>query len=127
MPHTVRKLPGEPIIVVTYTEPFDYAMGFEDIKNSIGKIANGIEGPVFDIHDVSTLQFTFSKVVTALRNALLNPTLKGKTTTLGVGAGILFDLATKAASRRQYGMTNILLFPTPEEAISYARERLKQS
>jgi hypothetical protein len=127
MPHTIQRLSNEPIILVTYEEPFDYALGFEEIKKAVASTAEGIEGQVYDIHDVRQLRLNFSKVVTALANALLNPILKGRTTTIGVGTGMLFDLATKAAGQKQYGTLNVLIFPTVEEAVNYVHEHLKKS
>ena len=132
MPHTIRRLPRESIIVVTYEEPFDYTMAnFETIFREVGKLAEGIEGPIFAINDANGLKLNFSTLVTALTNALFNPISKypGSDRTIGllVGKGMLFDILQKAVGRKQHGELKMAVFETLEEAIEYARTELRQS
>lgn len=132
MPHTIRRLPGVPIIVITYKEPFDYTMlNFETIFKEVGKQAEGIEGTIYNINDASGLKLNFSTVVKALTNALFRPmsVYPGgeRTVTVVVGKGMLFDIAQKAAGRKQHGELAMLVFETLEEALEDIRNRLKKS
>jgi len=131
MPYEIKRLEDENIVIITYSEPFDYRQDFDLIKDSIALQADNIKGPLVDIHDARNLNIDFSKLVSALAGALLNrkknyPHLT-RTTTMGVGEGTLFDLAKKAAAQDQYGGRNILLFNTNEEAIEMARKMLNEA
>lgn len=132
MPYTIQRLPGEPIIIITYTEPFDYNMtNFETIFKEVGKAAQGIDGTIYDINDVHGLNLNFGTVVKAISNALFHPLTNypgsERTVTIMIGKGVLFDVAQKAAGRKQHGELQVLIFETVETALENIRNKLKSS
>lgn len=126
MAHTVEKLPNEPIVIVTYQEPFSIKDEIPAIKEDLENLAGQIEGHMFDIHEATNLKLDFSKIVQALGTAFSRtkkPAHLDRLTTIGVGSGPLFSLAEMASKQDQYGNYNIKILPTLEEALSFARSQ----
>lgn len=128
MSYQIQQLNDEPIIIITYQEPFDYGKDFDNVKDAIAARVEGIEGKIYEIHDARALQLSFPNLVIALASALLTRgkeySHKDRLVTIGVGSGPLFDIATKAAAQKQYGERSVHVKTSLEEAIDFAHQEI---
>ncbi len=122
MPATYQRLPQEPIIVVTITEPFNPIKEMASLAQGFAPIIADIEGPVYLIIDMIRWNIRFSDVVHALDVQSQDGMSSGpRLHTIVVSRSELAALGASATSQEQYGSRNTLLFGSVDEALTFSR------
>jgi hypothetical protein len=129
MPIIVNRLPGESIIVNTYSGKVT-AKDMETVIPEFSALADGLKPPIFRISDGSQSQISFSDLVMMLPKVTLenNPlSMRDKRFIDLVVAPEkgLVRMGVDSLKQRQYGGMAVHIFGTLEEAIAYAREKLQ--
>jgi hypothetical protein len=129
MPAIVVKLPDEPIIVLTATDPFAPQ---EDLLPAYEEVAEMIEdmpGSIYCLYDLSSVYLGFGDLIVVLGTAIRgapgsasDPRVRG----VIVGHDELAQLAADASRQEQYGNLDLPLFALMEEAVAYARAELAE-
>ena len=125
MSHTVERLPGEPIVIITYETPFNFQIEPGQILEAMAGAITDSDEIVFAVHNTSELSFSFSDIVAGMGGAFKSvrgQELSPLTRILVVGGGNLLSLAVKSAKQIQYGGLDIELFDSVDAAIAYARQ-----
>ena len=126
MAYEIEKIDGEPIIVVTYKEPYSPNEDVIQTNRLVAKYLDDIEGPVYLINDIRQVRLSFTSMVQTMAAAFRDETtleadrIKG----VAVGAGRMLKMMVDSAKQMQFGNVNIDMFDTPEEAIAFAREQV---
>lgn len=127
MPYTVERLPGEPIIAMSLSEPFSIREDLGPLFAQAAEFNNEIEGKIYHIADTRSIRVSFSDVVMGMAAAITSKVgafTEPRVTVALVGAGDLIDLAAKAFKQPQYGSRHILVFNSMEEALSEIRAQI---
>jgi hypothetical protein len=129
MPAIVVKLPDEPIVVLTATDPFVPQEDLPAAYEEIAEVIDGIPGLVYCLYDISSVYLGFSDLVATLGIAIRglpgsasDPRVK----VVIVGSDDLAQLASEASHQEQYHHLNFPLFAVMEEAVDYARAELAE-
>lgn len=130
MPIKIEKLPDEPIITATVTDPFDARQDVPGMFAEFTRLRLAAKGDVAVILDISNARAPFSQTVIALAEAS-SGIKAGRAAGIDrppimifVGTGVLAELASKAMGQRQYGGVKGHLCATKDEALSLARQIL---
>jgi hypothetical protein len=122
----VERLPGEPIIMITWSRPTDVQkespQKFADVNALIGS-----DEKVYVIEDMTDLKIDFSTLVSGMasqRVKVPGSPADPRTKTMLVGSGIIWELASKGAKKLPDGGFDIPLFPSLEAALVHAREKI---
>jgi hypothetical protein len=128
MPYTVQRLPSEPIIVVSWSNPTDSAKDSLKMSAEVDALIAPDENHIYCVQDFRNLKVDFSSMVTGMATqrekrpgAAGDPRLR----TIMVGSGLLWELASKGAKQLQYGGLDIPLFSSVDDAVAYARTKVK--
>jgi hypothetical protein len=129
MPIIVSTLPGERIIINTYSGKVT-AKDLEAAIPEFSAIADGLETPIFRITDGGQTQISFSDLVVMLPKVTLEDSplsLRDKRfiDLVVVPESGLARLGAESLRQLQYGGRGVKMFDTVEEAIAYAREQLQ--
>ncbi len=137
MPVQIKKLPDEPITLITVTESIDQGImlpGPEETDRQIMEIVAETPGIDYLIVDISSVELSFSELVAVLGDARQEiKALGGRAFVeanmryLFVGSGELAELAVKALRQEQYGSIDTMLFRSVQEALTYARAEIQRS
>jgi hypothetical protein len=124
MPVSIHRIEYEPIIVFTYTDPFD-SKDVENGNQETARLIAEIKGPVYRIENINALSLDFSAVVEGIGSATI-PQMAGTVRDANarfifVGHGPLFDMVVNSLSQEQYGGIKCPAFATVDEAIAYVR------
>ncbi len=127
MPYTVRRLPGEPIIVMTPTDFFVPSQNIIPMFVETAALMKDIQGKVYRIADARAIRLTFSVVVSAMAeafrthsDALADP----RVVSIIVGKGQLVEMAAKSFRMRLRDAFSVVVFDDLDEALAYCRERI---
>ena len=120
-----RRIGNEPIIVVTFTDPFndeDAELGNQETARLIAEVNR----PVYRIEDLTTLTIDFSTIVRGV-GTVAQPNAAGTTRDpnarfIYVGQGEMVKMIVNSLAQEQYGGNKYPAFATLDEAISYARK-----
>lgn len=125
---TVEKLSGEPIIITTYTDPFDAAVDLPASFAQVAELSKDLPAPVYSVNHIQLSETGFSDITLAMQQAISNmpgSAVDPRIRTLLVGASDLLRLAAESGSQEQYGGVDIRWFPTLDEALAVARAELE--
>ncbi|MEO8607120.1 MAG: hypothetical protein ABI690_04530 [Chloroflexota bacterium] len=123
MPVKVEQLPGEPILVVTYTGHMDVetvSMAFSEST----VLAEQVDGVVYRISDVRLGEGDFGdvlKIIAEIRKGIPGSTADPKFKGVFVGGHQMVRLYADILKQEQFGATTIPFFKTMEEALDYIR------
>ncbi len=132
MPYHVNRLSGQPIIVITASDPFNPAQDMPVIEQQFAKLAAEIPGRIYRVIDNSRwTSMKFSDVVEVLaRDSREGVKLASdsRVITVVVGTSEMTKLTTSASSQQQYRYANMpKLFGSLDEAIAYVQAELATS
>lgn len=123
----VERLPGEPIIVVTWSSPFDVQKESPQKFADVDALIRSDE-KVYVIDDMTRLKIDFATLVAGMaaqRVKAPGSPADLRVKTILVGSGMMWELASRGAKQLQYGGFDIPLFPSLEAALAHAREKVK--
>lgn len=132
---TYKKLPDEPITIITVTGLQRDGMlmpGPDDMDQEIVDIVEETPGKDYLIVDITNEEMNFSTLVMELSQARDEIRQLGKQYIdenicyVFVGSGNLADLAVKALKQEQYGGLETHLYPTLDTALDFAREQIRK-
>jgi hypothetical protein len=125
MAHTTEALPGEPIIVTTYFEPYDPVSDVVEANHEAAELL-GDHPFVYYINDISQVEFSFSKVIHTMASAFRDRSKleASRIRGIAVGTGKMLKIFIDGAKQFQYGEINIELCESVEEAVDFARSQL---
>lgn len=126
--YTLEQLPGEPIIIMTYKEPFDWQTEIPEASVEFVRMLEEQPGPVYFIHDFGFVGATVADAifttnyVTRISKVLHHPKMKEFLATRASG---LVALAAKGMDSDIFGNVPVKAFDTVEEALEYARMNIQ--
>jgi hypothetical protein len=126
-PYAVRRLSGEPIIVMTPTDSFVPSKNIIPMFAETAALMKGIQGKVYRIADARAIHLTFSGIVSAMAEAFRthSDTLADpRVVSIIVGKGQLVEMAAKAFQRKARDAFSIVVFDDMDKALAYCRERI---
>jgi hypothetical protein len=130
MVYQIEKLPGEPIVIDSHSEPMK-AMGHRGFAEELAGHVQSIEGTVYRITDVLGMSYSFPTLVHVLgeetRSQRPGSASDPRVKMVLVAAGEVANLITMAAGQPQYGGLNLPLFDTREQALAYVRQLISDS
>lgn len=128
MTNEVQRLPGEPIVIACFLDPFDATKEPSEVFRQIFDLRDGIEDDhYYTVIDVTSVKGDFSSMVLTLGEAakVLRQRTSDKQVKLAiVGSGTLVELAAKAMEQDQYGSRKVSLFTSMEDALVTIRADL---
>lgn len=128
MPYRVERVKDAPIILVTYHGPRNEKEEVPAMCREVDAQIRPDESKVFCIHDVSALAIDFSAFASGLamsKSKLPGSSNDSRIQSILVGSGVLWEIASKTARHIQGEGGEAPLFSTVEEALAYAREKIK--
>lgn len=128
MVYSIQKLPDEPIIIDTHSEPME-AIGYVNFATELSDVANSIQGPIYRISDLRDMTFSFPTLV----HVLAEETKSGRPGSAGdprvnlvlVAVDLVADLIKSSAQQKQYGGRNFPIFDTVDAALAHVRKQIK--
>ncbi len=128
MPNRVERLPGQPIITLTVTDPFNPATDYAVADQQFADLAKDIPGKVYRIIDIRQWKnMQFSDAVEVLVKDSRDSSIVADTRvmTVIVATSDLGKFAASSANQTQYGYANqTKLFGSMDEALAYVRAEL---
>jgi hypothetical protein len=130
MSYTIEQLPGEPIVLVTFANPFDIRTDIPLFVEELRAIFDASPEPLIDITDTRGLKIAFGDIVAGM--AMLT---RGTMSVLNhpnvaryiiVADSDLIRVAGQALGQRQYGNLRVSVVKDPGEAQRLAREAVAQ-
>jgi hypothetical protein len=130
MPIVVERLPHEPIILATFSEPVDYNAEVPAMFAQILELRDTIVGSpkYYVLIDISRVKPNFSEVTFALgevRKASMKRRADLPISLHLAGEGGLFNLLAKSMSQMQYGSYVAPLHPNVPEALGIIRSQIE--
>ena len=128
----VEKLPDEPIIVATMSEPMDFYNEMPQMFARILELRDTIQGSpkYYCIIVMTGIQVDFGEIVFSLNEVRKTSAKRRPDLPISlhlVGAGDLFEMVANALSQRQYGGYAAPLHFTAEEALAAVRAQISAS
>ncbi|MBN1562361.1 MAG: hypothetical protein JXA10_00870 [Anaerolineae bacterium] len=132
MPIEIKHYPGEAILSVTITNPFEPEHEMPAMFGQFMQLRHttkGVVALILDLSDTINKPDEFSNMVSALAQAGKN--IKASKIAgleppiiIIVGSGPMVDLASRAITQEQYGGAGTHLCSSRDEALALAREKL---
>jgi hypothetical protein len=125
--YDVQLLSGEPVILVSFSPPFD---PLNDVPQAYAKaveLSQSVQTMVFLLSDVSTINLSLDDLINGmamLKNAL--PKFKDYRF-IGIGSSDMVKLAARAMRQAQYGNVDVSLFSSLNDALARIRAELGAS
>jgi hypothetical protein len=122
----VRRLPGEPIIIVEAVPPFD-RHEVDDTNDRVHALARAIDSRVFRISDVRLINVTFESIQETLaehRDAEPGSITDPQMIPVFVGGGELSHILADGFAHHNFGGVEVLLFSDLDPALAYIRDRV---
>jgi hypothetical protein len=127
MSFKIEKLPNEPIIICTLAPNFEPANDYPSFWPQLGKMVEGMEGPIYRITHLLSTNFNFGQMTVAIgeetRSGLPGSLGDPRIRSVLVSQAALAQLAVQSLQQEQYGQRDNPLFGTLEEALAYVREQ----
>lgn len=125
-----ERVPNEPIVIGTLSNPYDPAPDVEGISMALIQVLNETSETIYYVADMSDLNVSFSDLTMGLAQAFrtpgspyANPRLK----TLPVGSAGMIKFGVEAASQQSnYGKQQIKLYASVDEALAIARSEIAE-
>lgn len=128
MPVEIRQIDNEPMYVAIFTEPFITEETTPITTKALSDALAATDGTVYYISDFTQIKLTFNQLVSGLADAFAGkvqtPFTNPRLHMIIVGDDEFVRLGAQAAKQEQYGSLDIQLFPTIDEAIAHARQKL---
>lgn len=124
---SVKKLPGEPIVIVTYTMPFKGKDDVNAANAGVADLITRVEGDLYRIADLSTVTIEWNELIRALQEATHRKegTLRdSRVHSIFVGEDQGVVMAVNSLKQQQYGGIDAKWFATLNEALEYARNEI---
>lgn len=126
MSFEVRRLPGEPIIIVEAIPPFD-RHEVDDTNERVHRLARDIDSRIFRISDVRLINVTFESIQETLAEHMSGE--PGSITDpqmipVFVGGGELSHILADGFAHRNFGGVSVFLFDDIDVALGFIRERI---
>jgi hypothetical protein len=129
MPFRVERLNNKPIITTTWSEPADIAKempaSWKEIDSQIGPG----ESEIYSITDLRELSISFSSIVSGMalqRGRMAGSASDPRIRSILVGAGVLWQVVSRAVRQVQGASIELPLFSTMEEALAHVNKKLMQ-
>lgn len=123
MSASVKQLPNEDVVIVSYAEPFNPAQDVTYAKHELEKILASKTGPVNAIVDLSQIRLSFADLVASMGQTVdpdsETAAQKGRLISTLVGSTALIKMAADAYAQEQYGGMKVEIFPTVEAALDH--------
>jgi hypothetical protein len=123
----VRKLPDEPIIVVSLRPHDNVEREVIEVAAAVNDLRDGQPGPFYRINDFSRFSMSFREIAIGLADetrrlpgSLSDPHIKP----IFAGTRDMMLLGTRAGKHERYGGLEIMLFPRLEDALGYVRAQV---
>ena len=131
MAFKVEKVPNEPIVISTISNPYDAMVDSAGIAQELLQILSETSDTIYYVADMSNLNVSFSELTVGLAHAFrtpgspyANPRLK----TLPVGSAGMIKFGVEAASQQSnYGKQQIQLYASVDEALAFARDEIAKT
>ena len=126
----VNQVPGEPIVIIKYTDPWVPEKDVLEAGPLFAELEKQFEGPIFRITDFRPLTITVSDIVAAViavtQRGVVGALADPRVHTLMVGKDVLVKAVQKNLASGKYGnlATPPKLFSTSEDALVYARAQI---
>ncbi len=124
---SVHKLPDEPIIIVTYADPFKGSADVAAANHQVAALETQLPGEFYRIADLVNVHMDWNELLSALQTAAARETGSLRDTrihSIFVGSSENVALAVRSLSQRQYGSIEAKLFSSVDEALDYARQEI---
>jgi hypothetical protein len=124
MSYAVKLLPGEPVIIVSFSLPFDSLNDVPEAYTEAAELSQTLRDTVFLLSDVSAVNLSLDDLInglTMLRDAL--PKTKDYRL-IGIGSLDMVKRAAQAMWQAQYGSVNVSLFSSLNDALARIRAEL---
>lgn len=123
MSFVIRRLPGEPIIIVEAVPPFD-RHDVDDTNDRVHALAREIDGRVFRVSDVRLINVTFESIQETLAEhqggepgSITDPQM----IPVFVGGGELSHMLADGFAHHNFGGIMVLLFDDLDLALEHIR------
>ena len=125
MAFTARRLPNEPIIVVTWSPPI------EDPGDEVPRMCRevdrliGNDKKVWNIQDMREFKVNFSTAVKGMSQVSMDipgSPRDSRCKNILIGSGVLWDVVAKSAQKMKFGGLDVPIFSSLDEALKHARE-----
>jgi hypothetical protein len=129
---TIEKLPDEPILVMTYLEPWNTARDVDLATKQVIELMDTLDEPVFYVIDVTIEpKFALQDLIVFTQQLTQggNPILKHRNMRehLVVTRSLTVKVATKGLNSPAFGKIPSQAFDTLAEALTYARSTVTQT
>lgn len=128
MPYTVERLPGEPIILLTFTKPYDTEQA-KMASAEVNLIMQNETEKFYRVSDVSQLDNDPRDVVTGFshhRQLADGSVTDPRLIPVVVGGGMSGVILARSLNVSTQGKVEVLLYDTVEEALSDIRDRIRR-
>jgi hypothetical protein len=124
MSYAVKLLPGEPVIIVSFSLPFDPLNDVPEAYTEAAELSQTLRDTVFLLSDVSAVNLNLDDLINGL--AMLRDALpKTKEYRLiGIGSSDMVKRAAQAMTQAQYGSVDVSLFSSLNDALARIRAEL---
>jgi hypothetical protein len=130
MSYTVKKLPGEPILLNVVGKAYDIGRDAPAACQELFDLLEALDAPVFLVVDARELKANFGDVVVGLGATtregvavLKHPNIREIVLVTTSG---LVSMGVKALGQVQYGGLKSSAFETLDEALAYVRDRVAE-
>ncbi len=127
---SIEKLSGEPIVLVTISNPFITDQDVPALVQELTRVLDGSQEHLFDITDASGLKTSFGEIVKALaemtrvgHGILHHPKVIGYAIVADSG---LVQIGARALGQIQYGSISATVVKTVDEGLVVARAAIEK-
>lgn len=121
-----EKLPSEPILLATFTDPLDATADTRILNETVAQTLSEMDGALYLIADLSDASIGFSDIVIGLGAASRGDMAFFRAERLKmvtVGVGELVTRVAQFAQQKQYGNFGSVVLPTVEDALKHCRSK----
>src|SRR5258708_4836703 len=121
MTAAVKQVPNEPIIMITYTEPWDPEQDTKKAGPLFAELEQRFEGPIFRITDFRPLNMSVADMAAALmvvtKRGVVGAVTDPRVRLLMVGKDVLVKTVRNSLAKGQYGELSVAdeLFSNTED------------
>lgn len=129
MPHNLKTLGDESIVVIEILHPFAPNDELPVIHNQLNELAKQLPIPIYRIIDLTDSKLDFGTAIEAMGQDISNDAGSASDSRfrlLFVGTGDIPEMVIEGLSQEQYGGLEPRLFPSRKAAITHARQQLRE-
>lgn len=128
MAFAVKKLPDEPIVIVTVDLPVhEYEQNFKSLSTQLDQLVSSLASPLYTILDVRSLDVAFSDILLLIDLSREFPSgllADGRMIWILVGEHPLLPIAIRRLAQQLGG--EFLTFEAIEDTLAFIRDQLDQ-